>query len=205
MQSATVSSGSETNFATARQQTTPGYPPFTSLRKIFVPDSGHFHIASAWKFGNAIWVSQLRYSAYQVAKSRCPINPNSCLFLKEHNCLVISVQSALSDATLASLGMQTAGYLAQYKPGAAVLDLSGLDVIDSFSVLTLRRLYQICRLYAVRTVIAGIQPGIAISMSLRGLDIENAETAIDLTDALTMLNKTAGQARLTNGLRHGLH
>ncbi|MGH8370418.1 MAG: STAS domain-containing protein [Gammaproteobacteria bacterium] len=110
--------------------------------------------------------------------------------MKERDCLIVSVQSAHSDTALSSLGIRIAKRLAEYKPSVAVLDLTGMDVIDSFSVQVLRRLRNIFRLYGVKIAISGIQPEVAISMSLRDFDIENVYMAIDLTDALSFLDKS---------------
>lgn len=83
----------------------------------------------------------------------------------------------------------------------AVLELTGLDVIDSFSIQILSRLCKIFRLYGVRIAISGIQPEVAISMSLRDFDIEDAYIAIDLTDALSFLEKQPAPHNTRHALR----
>jgi anti-anti-sigma regulatory factor len=109
--------------------------------------------------------------------------PGRTLLLQEHGCLIISIQSALSDQELRELCLRVIR-LDPHKFRAAILDLTGIDVADSFSVQALQNLCKALRLFGTRTVIAGIQPGIALSMAVRGLDIEHTHVASDLEDAL---------------------
>jgi len=80
----------------------------------------------------------------------------------------------------------------RYRSRCAVLDLSGLDVVDSFSVQNLQRLCATLQLYSVATVATGIRPSIAISMAVRGLSLRGVSIAVDLTDALASLEAFGG-------------
>ena len=117
-----------------------------------------------------------------------------CLFLKQRNCLIVSTRTALDDKELAALGDQVAELVVQYRSNCAVVDLSGLDVVDSFSVRSLRHLCTVLDLHSVKTVIIGIRPAVAVSMALRGLalGLKNDAIAGDLSDALTLLEEAGG-------------
>ena len=115
-----------------------------------------------------------------------------CVFLAEHRCIIVAIQSAPTDDELTALSEHTARLLARDRPRSAVLDLTGLDVADSFSVQSLQRLCTIFHLYSVNMVIAGIQAEVAFSMALRGLGLNDVLVAVDLTDALALLEQLAG-------------
>ena len=115
-----------------------------------------------------------------------------CLFLKQRNCLIVSIQSPVNDGEFKALCSQVAELIVQYRSRCAVLDLSGLDVVDSFSVQNLERLCASLQLYSVATVVTGIQPSIAICMAVRGLTLKGAAIAVDLTDALARLETFGG-------------
>ncbi|MGE5624324.1 MAG: STAS domain-containing protein [Bacillota bacterium] len=117
-----------------------------------------------------------------------------CVFLKQHNYLIVSIQTPLTDAEFSALGGQVAELIMSYHSNGAVLDLSGLDVVDSFSVHNLRRLCETLRLYSVTTVITGIRPAIAISMAIRGLalSLKGVTIAADLSAAVELLDTAAG-------------
>jgi len=67
------------------------------------------------------------------------------------------------------------------------VDVTALDVIDSFSTRTLRNLVAMLRLCGVETVIAGIRPGVAMAMVQLGLDMPDVRTALDLDGGLAEL------------------
>ena len=115
-----------------------------------------------------------------------------CLFLKQRNCLIVSIQSPINDTEFKALCPQVAELILRYRSRCAVLDLSGLDVVDSFSIQNLHRLCATLQLYAVATVVTGIHPSIAISMAVRGLSLRGVSVAVDLTDALAKLEAFGG-------------
>jgi rsbT antagonist protein RsbS len=75
------------------------------------------------------------------------------------------------------------------------VDVGALDVIDSFVARSLRSIAVTARLRGAATVIVGIQPDVAIAMVQFDLNLEPLHTALDLDEALTMLDRrTRGAA-----------
>jgi rsbT antagonist protein RsbS len=71
-----------------------------------------------------------------------------------------------------------------------ILDVTLLDVMDSFATRTLRNIAQAVSLRGAKTVIVGIRPEIAIAMVQLGLDmrLEGVQTALDMEEALAILD-----------------
>jgi len=69
------------------------------------------------------------------------------------------------------------------------VDVTVLDVMDSFASRTLRDLAHMTRLRGAETVIVGIQPEVAFSMVQLGLTLEGVDTALDLEEGLDYLDK----------------
>ena len=67
--------------------------------------------------------------------------------------------------------------------------MGALDVIDSFVARSLRSIAVTARLRGAETVIVGIQPDVAIAMVQFDLNLEPLHTALDLDEALTMLDR----------------
>jgi rsbT antagonist protein RsbS len=63
-----------------------------------------------------------------------------------------------------------------------------LDVIDSFVARSLRSIAVTARLRGAQTIIVGIQPDVAIAMVQFDLNLEPLHTALDLDEALGMLD-----------------
>ena len=80
-----------------------------------------------------------------------------------------------------------------------VVDVTVLDVMDSFASRTLRDLVHIVKLRGATTVIVGIQPEVAFAMVQLGLTLEGVATALDLEEGLAFLDQHT--KRKENGLR----
>ena len=70
------------------------------------------------------------------------------------------------------------------------MDVTSLDVLDSFASRTIRDLAHMIRLRGADTVIVGIQPEVAFAMVQLGLTLEGVATALDLEEGLLFLNQT---------------
>lgn len=70
-----------------------------------------------------------------------------------------------------------------------VIDVTVLDVMDSFATRILRDIAQMIRLRGAPTVVVGIQPEVALAMVQLGLSLGDLETALDLEEGLTLLSE----------------
>jgi rsbT antagonist protein RsbS len=109
--------------------------------------------------------------------------------------LIASVQAALTDADLIGLQSGLLDEARRRRCQGVVVDVTALDVMDSFSTRTLQSLAAMLRLRGVETVIAGIQPGVAMAMVQLGLTMPDVRTALDLDEGLAYLQaKQQGSA-----------
>ena len=108
--------------------------------------------------------------------------------LKQRNYLIASVQAVLTDQDLINLRDRLVAQVGRYRSVGVILDVTGLDVMDSFSVRTLRDMAHMIRLRGADTVIVGIQPEVAFSMVQLGLSLEGVPTALDLEEGLAYLD-----------------
>lgn len=107
--------------------------------------------------------------------------------LKQGNYLIASVQSALSDADLSQMRDSLVARVGRLRSRGVIVDVTALDVIDSFATRTLRDIAHMIRLRGAETVIVGIQPEVAFSMVRLGLTLEGVATALDLEEGLAYL------------------
>src|SRR5258706_15415230 len=109
--------------------------------------------------------------------------------LKQSHYLIASIQSVLSDADLVGLRDALSGRGGQYRSRGVIIDVTVLDVIDSFATRTLRAIAHMLRLRGAETVIVGIQPEVAFGMVQLGLMLEGNGTALDLEEGLAYLDQ----------------
>ena len=118
--------------------------------------------------------------------------------LKQGDYLIASVQSVLSDADLLELRDDLADRVGRYRSRGVIVDVTVLDVIDSFATRTLRAVAHMLNLRGAKTVIVGIQPDVAFAMVQLGLTLGGVGTALDLEEGLAYLDRLSRR-----GLKHG--
>ena len=109
--------------------------------------------------------------------------------LKQGPYLIASIQAALSDSDVLELRDDLMERVGQFRSRGIVVDLTALDVVDSFASRTLRDLAHMIRLRGAQTVIVGIQPDVAFAMVQLGLTLEDIPTALDLEEGLAFLGR----------------
>ncbi len=109
--------------------------------------------------------------------------------LKQGLYLIASIQAALSDVDLLHLRDALAEKVGKFRARGVIVDVTVLDVMDSFASRTLRDLAHMTRLRGAETVIVGIQPEVAFAMVQLGLTLEGVDTALDLEEGLLFLDK----------------
>ncbi len=107
--------------------------------------------------------------------------------LKQGNFLIASIQGALTDTDLTSLQENLVHSVRVNRASGVVIDVTVLDVMDSFAARTLRSISIMTRLMGANLVIVGIQPDVAFSMVQLGLKLDGTMTSLDLEDGLAML------------------
>jgi rsbT antagonist protein RsbS len=116
----------------------------------------------------------------------------SVAILRQDDVLIASVQSDLSDTQVLALRDELAEQVGRHRARGIVVDVTALDVIDSFVARSLRSIAVTARLRGADTVVVGIQPDVAIAMVQFDLNLQPLQTALDLDEALTLL---AGETR----------
>jgi len=109
--------------------------------------------------------------------------------LKQGDYLIASIQSILSDKDLMKLRDDLAERVGQYRSRGVIIDVTVLDLIDSFATRTLRGIAHMLKLRGAQTVIVGIQPEVAFAMVQLGLTLEGIGTALDLEEGLAYLDR----------------
>lgn len=105
--------------------------------------------------------------------------------------LVASVQDALSDSDLMTLQRHLLARVVDSSATGVVIDVSALDILDSFGTRVLSDIAAAIQLRGARTVIVGLQPEVALSMVLLGLSLSGVATALDLDAGLDLLHRAA--------------
>ena len=109
--------------------------------------------------------------------------------LKQGEFLIASIQSALTDTDLLQLRDNLVQRAGDWRARGVIIDVTVLDVMDSFACRTLRALAQMLKLRGAETVIVGVQPDVAFAMVQLGLSLEGVMTALDLEEGMALLQR----------------
>ncbi|KMY45994.1 RsbT antagonist protein RsbS [Bacillus sp. FJAT-27916] len=112
--------------------------------------------------------------------------------LKLHDCLLISIQWELDDATALQFQEDLLHKIHETNANGVVIDLTSIEIIDSFIAKVLGDVINMSKLMGAKVVITGIQPAVAITLVELGITLSDVMTAIDLEKGLEKLQKELG-------------
>ena len=109
--------------------------------------------------------------------------------LKQGEYLIASIQAALSDSDVLALQDELLEKAGRLRSRGIIVDITALDVMDSFASRSLRAIAHMANLRGAQTVMVGMQPEVAFAMVQLGLNLEGVRTALDLEEGLALLDR----------------
>jgi rsbT antagonist protein RsbS len=115
--------------------------------------------------------------------------------LKQGAILIATVQAALTDSETERLRYDLMERVSRFRAQGIIVDVTAIDVMDSFAARSLRTIAHMTRLRGAATVIVGLQPEVAFAMVQLGLAFDDMNTALDLEEGLALLNRQLAPRR----------
>ena len=101
--------------------------------------------------------------------------------------VVASIQVDLDDNVLARFRHDLLDRLHKTDSRGVILDVAGLETLDSEELAALRRIIVMTELMGAVSVLVGLQPGVVSALIESGADVDGLKTAIDLDAAFALL------------------
>ena len=101
--------------------------------------------------------------------------------------LIVPVVGAIDDDAMARLQEDVTQRIQDVSAKGLVIDVSGIEFMDSFMTKNLRDLALTARLMGVSAVVSGLRPAVAITLIEMGLEIPGVRTTLNLERALEAL------------------
>ena len=108
--------------------------------------------------------------------------------LKIGQTLFVSIQIDLQDQTVVQLQEDLAEELVATRATGVIIDITAVEIVDSFIGRMLATIGSISRLFDAETVLVGMRPAVAITLVELGLSLDGVRTALDAEQGLRMLN-----------------
>ncbi|MET7982072.1 MULTISPECIES: STAS domain-containing protein [unclassified Streptomyces] len=114
--------------------------------------------------------------------------------LKIGQVLLVSIQTDLDDQAVMALQDDLAATVVDSGAHGVVIDITAVDIVDSFVGRMLSTIASISRLLDAQTVVVGMRPAVAITLVELGLSLGGVRTALTLDKGLRVLEKARAEA-----------
>ncbi|MFF1697823.1 STAS domain-containing protein [Streptomyces sp. NPDC058257] len=105
--------------------------------------------------------------------------------------LVVSIQFDLEDQTVLQLQEDLAEQIVNRSARGVIIDITALEIVDSFVGRMLSTIADISRMLDAETVVVGMRPAVAITLVELGLSLGGVSTALDLEKGLARLRRSS--------------
>jgi rsbT antagonist protein RsbS len=103
--------------------------------------------------------------------------------------LLVSIQVEVHDRLVLNLQSDLAEAINKTGVHGVLIDISAVEIVDSFVGRMLANVASVGRLLGATTVVVGIQPAIAITLVELGLTLDGVHTALDTESGMELLNR----------------
>ncbi|RZQ60509.1 STAS domain-containing protein [Amycolatopsis suaedae] len=103
--------------------------------------------------------------------------------------LLATLEGELTDEAAAGLRTELASRVVATSASGVLIDVSSLDIVDSFLARVLHEIAAATALLAAETVVVGMRPEVAITLVELGLTLPGLRTALTVADGLALLGK----------------
>jgi rsbT antagonist protein RsbS len=122
--------------------------------------------------------------------------------LKLGNSLLVSIQVDMHDRLAMTLQEDLTSAVLRSRAKGVLIDISSLEVVDSFIGRMLANIASMARILDAETVVVGMRPAVAITLVELGLSLKGVRTALNVEKGMDMIRQPAsGLASPENGHR----
>jgi rsbT antagonist protein RsbS len=109
--------------------------------------------------------------------------------LKMGDFLLVTIQVDMHDQLASALQDDLTSKIAKVNAKGVLIDISSLDIVDSFIGRMLANTSAMARVLDAQTVVVGMQPAVAITLVELGLNLRGVHTALDVEKGMEMLRR----------------
>jgi rsbT antagonist protein RsbS len=111
--------------------------------------------------------------------------------------LLVTIQVDMHDRLALALQEDLTERITQHGSGGVLIDISSLEIVDSFIGRMLANIAGIARVLDAATVVVGMQPAVAITLVELGLSLPGVRTALNVEKGIALLHGAMAQRGMT--------
>jgi rsbT antagonist protein RsbS len=124
--------------------------------------------------------------------------------LKLGEALLVTIQVDMHDLLAMALEEDLTTRIVEYGAKGVLIDISALEIVDSFIGRTLANIAMIARILDAETVVVGMRPAVAITLVELGLSLPGVRTALNAERGMAMIkNRIDDVAAILAGEEEG--
>lgn len=109
--------------------------------------------------------------------------------LKFGDCLLVTIQVDMHDQLALSLQEDLTAQIAKHASRGVLIDISSLEIVDSFIGRMLANIAAMSRILDAQTVLTGMQPAVAITLVELGMSLPGIRTALNVERGMDLLQE----------------
>ena len=109
--------------------------------------------------------------------------------------LLVSIQVDMHDQLAITLQDDLTRMIVQSRAQGVLIDISALEVVDSFMGRMLGEIAGMSRILDAQTVVVGMQPAVAITLVELGLSLKGVRTALNINQGMELLRASIADLR----------
>ncbi len=113
--------------------------------------------------------------------------------LKLNGFLLVTIQVELHDELALTLQDDLTQMLSKTRARGVLIDISALEIVDSFIGRTLAHIASIARIMDAVTVLVGMRPAVAITLVELGMSLKGIRTALNVDKGMKLLGEAVGE------------
>ena len=107
--------------------------------------------------------------------------------LKMGDCLLVTIQVDMHDQLAVTLQEDLTAQIAKNRSRGVLIDISSLEIVDSFIGRMLANIAAMSRVLDAQTVLTGMQPAVAITLVELGMSLPGIKTALNVERGMELL------------------
>ena len=116
--------------------------------------------------------------------------------LRMGNYLLVTIQVDMHDKLALTLQDDLTNRISEVNAKGVLIDISSLEIVDSFIGRTLANIASMARVLDAATVVVGMQPAVAITLVELGMSLPGIRTALNVESGMELLNTSLGRPQL---------
>jgi rsbT antagonist protein RsbS len=109
--------------------------------------------------------------------------------MKIGDCLLVSIQVDMHDRLAMALQDELTGKVVETRARGVMIDISALEIVDSFIGRMLNNIAAMTRVLDAVTVVVGMRPAVAITLVELGLQLTGVKTALNVDGGLALIRR----------------